>query len=268
MREMTSGRVKVGEAVDMMVCEEIKDEQGHVLVSHGARASGKVTTSKRRGMLGKQGKLEFAVEWMEAINGAKVPLSAHLENSGVNNTGVVVATALLLSVLCVFVNGRDVTLKEGTEFVAYVERDTMIELAATPPSESAATAVTAAAKEANAPPAPPAATFTVLASLPAGTNLVGEIKNEGPAASGAEIIVLVRKDDKAVGAGTSVLDTVPAGEKRAFSIPIQGSIEGEITVQVHPKAVPAPPPAAPPAPPAVAVAPSAPGASSGEAPAK
>lgn len=239
MSQLTSGKSKVGEAVNLMVCEAIKDSQGRVLVADGAKAVGKVTVSKKRGMFGRQGKLEFTVESVQAVDGGQVPLRAQIENSGKSNRGVVIASALLLSVLSVFVHGRDVTVKEGTEFVAYVDKDTLVDPLKSP---SASPVVqTSPAPTPNLPsspvpqPAQPSARFVVLTSLLAGTNVVGELKNEGPEPAAAEVIVLIKKDDKAVGAGTVMLDKLDVGEKRSFSVAIQGSTDGTVSIEVWPK---------------------------------
>ncbi|MDO8586875.1 MAG: hypothetical protein Q7T82_07520 [Armatimonadota bacterium] len=242
LREMTSGKVKVGEAVPYDVRDEIKDSAGRVLVAVGARGLGKVTVSKRRGMLGKQGKLEFTVESAEAVDGTLVPLRASVENRGKSNKGAVIASALLLTVLAVFVNGKDVTVKEGTEVVAYVDRDVTID----PALSRAGGAVVPVQLTAGAPAVlqAPDAKFTIVSSILAGSNVVGEVRNDGPNAAAAEIIVFVRKDGAAVGAGTATIGPLAVNEKKSFSVAIQGAVDGTISVEANAKAI-SPAPAAP-----------------------
>jgi hypothetical protein len=125
-KEMVSGKVAKGSSVDYIVARDVLGPEKRVLVEYGAHAYGKVTTSNKRGMFGKNGKLEFTVESVTAADGTNIPLRGSEGKSGQNNTGAVVVTALFLSVLAVFVNGRDVTIPEGTEVAAYVDKDTII----------------------------------------------------------------------------------------------------------------------------------------------
>ena len=90
-------------------------------------AYGKVTKSSRRGMFGKAGKLEFTCDYLLTKDGIHVPLrSSQLGHGGRDNTGTVVATALFLSVLGVFINGRDVVVPKGQQFSMYVDQSTAI----------------------------------------------------------------------------------------------------------------------------------------------
>lgn len=251
LNKMTSGKVKVGEAVPYEMLEDVKDKSGRILIAYGAKGLGKVTVSKKRGMLGKQGKLEFTVESVQAVDGTGVPLRASMESSGKSNKGTVIAAALLLTVLAVFVQGKDVTIKEGTEIMAYVDHDTMID--PSPSSQPAQAGVESAGSVAASSPTLPDAKLSVVSSLIAGTNVVGEIRNEGPNACSAEVIALIKKDGKAVGAGSLVLERVETGQTRAFSISIQGSTDGELTVSANVKPLPV---AKPPTPPALSEPPS------------
>jgi len=222
----------------MYVKDDVKDPGGRVLVAAGAHALGKVTKSKKRGMFGVPGKLEFNIETVEAVDGGSVPLRAKIEDTGHSNKGTVIATALLLTVLTVFVRGRDVTVNEGTELIGYVDRDTVVN----PPQPATSPAVPSVASPA------PVAKLTVVSSLVAGSNVMGEIRNEGPGVCSAEVIVLVRKDDKPVGGGTAIVDRIEVGQVRAFSVPIQGSTVGTLSVEANAKPVPGPatqPPVAP-----------------------
>ena len=225
-QNLTSGKVKTGGAVSYTVGEDVKDSQGRVLIKYGAHASGKVTKSSGRGMFGKNGKLEFTVESVEAVDGTQVPLRSSIENSGKNNTGAVIVAALLLTVLAVFINGHDITVKEGTEIMAYVDHDTMIN------EGPASTAVTPAVSSVQ--PQIPNAKLSLTPGTSAGSSVVSELSNEGPDPSGAEITILVQKDGKGVGAGTLKVDIIGVGEKRICNVPIQGSTDGSITVDVKP----------------------------------
>jgi len=122
---MTSGAVPRGSTVRYKA-KEVLGPGGQVLIPYGANGYGKVTESRRRGMLGRQGRLSFTVEFVEAADGTQVPLRAKAGASGKGNQGVVAASVLILSVLAVFVHGRDVAVPAGTEITAYVDHDTAI----------------------------------------------------------------------------------------------------------------------------------------------
>lgn len=143
--DLKSGANKTGEEVPFTVANDVYGP-GHVLmIMQGAAAYGKVTQSSRRGMFGKAGKLSFTCDYILAPDGTHIPLrSDPMGESGHSNTGAMVATALLLSVAGVFINGKDVTIHKGQEFTMYVNENTSL----TPPL---------AAGAAPLPAAPPAA---------------------------------------------------------------------------------------------------------------
>ena len=128
---MTSG-ISTGTAVRYKVARDVLAPDGRVLIAFGADAYGKVTDSRKRGMLGKNGRLSFSVEFAEAVDKTQVPLRAKQSSSGKSNQGVMIASVLLLSVFAVFVNGRDVTVPADTEIAAYVDHDTAIGAAGAP----------------------------------------------------------------------------------------------------------------------------------------
>lgn len=223
-RSLTSGKVKTGEAVTYRTREDII-VNGEVVIAKGAKGLGKVTVSKRRGMLGKKGKLEFTVESVTAINGVPVPLRTSIENSGKSNSGAVIASALLLTVFAVFISGRDITIKEGTEVIAYVDTETLIELKPSPKNNSVALSIDNTTI--------PNAKFTLTSSFTADKKIIGEIQNDGLEAANAEVIILIRSDDKVVGAGSCILEQVKPGEKRSFNAPIDGSTDGTADIKIN-----------------------------------
>ncbi|MHB1459574.1 MAG: hypothetical protein ACYC0V_21905 [Armatimonadota bacterium] len=223
-RSLTSGKVKTGEAVTYRTREDIIIN-GEVVIAKGAKGLGKVTVSKRRGMLGKKGKLEFTVESVTAINGVPVPLRTSIENSGKSNSGAVIASALLLTVFAVFISGRDITIKEGTEIVAYVDTDTLIDVK----SNSKNTTTSSNGDNVNTPNAK----FTLTSSFTADKKIIGEIQNDGLESANAEVIILIRSNDKVVGAGSCIVEQVKPGEKRSFNAPIDGITDGTADIKIN-----------------------------------
>ncbi len=136
--KMVSGHTKEGSLIRFKVTRDVVGPGEKVLIPYGSFAQGKVTRSRRRGAFGKAGQLEFSVDSATAADGTTVPLRASEEVAGKSNKGVVVATALLLSVLTVFIHGKDVEVPVGTEFVAYVDHQVEIgaPLPARPPEDT------------------------------------------------------------------------------------------------------------------------------------
>jgi hypothetical protein len=124
--KMVSGHTKEGSIIRFKVTRDVVGPGHKVLISYGDFAQGKVTRSRRRGAFGKAGQLEFSVDSVTAADGTTVPLRASEGMQGKNNKGVVVASALLLTVFTVFIHGKDDEVPPGTEFVAYVDHDAQI----------------------------------------------------------------------------------------------------------------------------------------------
>ena len=124
--KLVSGQIAEGAPVRYKVVRDVVGPGGKLLVAYGDFAEGRVTRSRRRGMFGKAGQLEFTVDAATAVDGTRVPLRSNQQMAGKDNKGTVIATALLLTVLTVFVSGKDVELPAGTEVAAYVDHDTII----------------------------------------------------------------------------------------------------------------------------------------------
>ena len=219
---LTSGKVKTGELVQFSVVENVVSPKGHILVEKGATASGKVTVSKRRGMLGVAGKLEFTIESVTAIDGTSIPVRGQKSASGQNNTAVTVVTTVLFFLPALFVHGRDVTVTEGTEFPAYVSGNDVV----VDPAKGAKDGVPATV-------ALPVAKFNIISSLIVNDNVIGELENLGPDVAGAEIVVFIREGEKLVGGGTATLERVILNKKTVFKVPVTGGKGDTLDVQVN-----------------------------------
>ncbi len=128
--DLKSGSNQVGEEVPFEVENDVYGPNHVLLIPAGTAAYGKVTQSSRRGMFGKAGKLNFTCDYILTPDGIHVPLrSDPLTKEGGSNQGAAIATVLLFSVAGVFINGKDVTVKKGTDFAMYVNENTAV----TPP---------------------------------------------------------------------------------------------------------------------------------------
>jgi hypothetical protein len=132
-RTMSSKDAKVDEKVDFEVLEDIK-VRDVVVVQHGAMAIGTVTEAQPKRRMGRAGKLNINIDYVQLVDGEKVPLRAVKGGSGGNHTGAmtgaIVASSLLFfpaAPFFLFMHGKDITIPKGTEVSAYVSADTALD---------------------------------------------------------------------------------------------------------------------------------------------
>lgn len=128
LNTLKSGKTPVGEVVQVELQNEVLGEDGTVLVKKYANGYGHVTLSKRNGMFGNAGKLEFTLDYLEGIDGSRIPLRSSIENAGDGCTGTVIFSTLFLSVAAVFFRGENVVVPAGTLFNAFVDKDSTINI--------------------------------------------------------------------------------------------------------------------------------------------
>ena len=132
-RTMSSSDAKAGEKVDFEVLEDVKI--GDVIViQHGAMAIGTVTEAHPKRRMGRAGKLNINIDYVQLVSGEKAPLRAVKGGSGGNHTGAMtgamVATGILFfpaAPFFLFMHGKDITIPKGTEIAAYIAGDTPLD---------------------------------------------------------------------------------------------------------------------------------------------
>jgi hydrogenase maturation factor len=132
-RTMSSQDAKVDEKVDFEVIEDVKVGDV-VVVQHGGMAISTVTEAKPKGRMGKAGKLNMNIDYVQLVSGERVGLRAVKGGSGGNHTaamtGAIVATSILFfpaAPFFLFMHGKDITIPKGTEITAYVAADTPLD---------------------------------------------------------------------------------------------------------------------------------------------
>src|SRR5437762_884112 len=132
-RTMSSHDAKVDEKVDFEVIEDVKIGDV-VVVQHGGMAIATVTEAKPKGRMGKAGKLNMNIDYVQLVSGEKVSLRAVKGGKGGNHTaamtGAIVATSILFfpaAPFFLFMHGKDITIPKGTEVTAYVAGDTPLD---------------------------------------------------------------------------------------------------------------------------------------------
>jgi hypothetical protein len=124
--DLASGRSKVGEEVRAEVRRDVKGPNGEVVIARGAQAIGKVTESRGSRAFGGRGKLEFTIETVKAVDGTEINLRGSQASKGRSGSTAAVATIAFVSVFGAFIRGKNVHLKEGTEFKAFVDEDVTV----------------------------------------------------------------------------------------------------------------------------------------------
>src|SRR5712692_4277774 len=132
-RTMSSSDAKVDDKVDFEVLEDIKI--GDVIViQHGGMAIATVTEAQPKRRMGRAGKLNMNIDYVQLVSGEKAPLRAVKGGSGGNHTGAmtgaIVATSILFfpaAPFFLFMHGKDITIPKGTEITAYIAGDTPLD---------------------------------------------------------------------------------------------------------------------------------------------
>jgi len=135
-RTMSSKDAKANEKVDFEVLEDIK-VRDVVVVKQGAVAIATVTEAQPKRRMGRAGKLNINIDYVQLVDGEKVPLRAVKGGSGGNHTGAMTGAIVASSILFfpaapffLFMHGKDITIPKGTEITAYVAADTVLDPAA------------------------------------------------------------------------------------------------------------------------------------------
>lgn len=132
-RTMSSKDAKVGDKVDFEVLEDVKVKDT-IVIRQGAMAMATVTTAQPKRRLGRSGKLDINIDYVQLVDGEKVPLRAVKGGSGGTRTtamtSAIVATGILFfpaAPLFLFMKGKNITIPQGTEVTAYVAGDTPLD---------------------------------------------------------------------------------------------------------------------------------------------
>jgi PEGA domain len=157
-RMMSSKDAKVDEKVDFEVIEDVKIGDT-IVIQRGGLAIATVTEARPRRRLGRSGKLNMNIDYVQLVTGDKVPLHAVQGGTGGTRTaamtGAMVATGIVFfpaAPLFLFMKGKNIEIPKGTEITAYIAADTPLDPArfvakATTPQATTETGVSSTATE-------------------------------------------------------------------------------------------------------------------------
>jgi hypothetical protein len=134
-RTMSSHDATLNEKVDFEVLEDVRIGE-LIIIKQGAMAIATVTEAQPKRRMARGGKLNMNIDYVQLVDGEKVPLRAVKGGSGGGHTGAmtgaIVATSIVFfpaAPFFLFMHGKDITIPKGTEITAYVAADTPLESA-------------------------------------------------------------------------------------------------------------------------------------------
>jgi len=207
-RGVYSQYAKIGDEVDYLVDEEVV-VNGKIIVPEGAIVKGKVVSAEHKRTMGRGGKIDISADSIKLFNSQSIPLRAFQQarggGQGLDMSGQMLAAAsLTLGVGAPFVlfkHGKDIEIRQGSSFTAFVNGDTWLDDIAF----ETKTASTISAPPAEASPAPKnaegvlkndQAVAVFITSSPAGAeiefdgNFVGNTPETLKVLSGDHLVVL------------------------------------------------------------------------------
>lgn len=133
LRNTLSGQeAKVGDVVDFTIVRSVQID-GITIFERDASARARVTTSKKAGRWGKAGKLEWAMQDVQAVDGNRIPARFTKRELGDSKGGTVavaaVATTVLLGpvgLLWGLKKGKPAIIPAGNRYSVFVHGDTVI----------------------------------------------------------------------------------------------------------------------------------------------
>lgn len=127
LETIDSKTAKNGDIINLETMERV-EINGTIAIEANSRVVGRVINAVQNKSMGRKGKLDISIDYVRAKDGTNVPLSYSLNQSGKDNTVGVVAGAVLISPVALFIKGKSAVLSKGTEFNTYVARSTRLNL--------------------------------------------------------------------------------------------------------------------------------------------
>lgn len=195
---ISSSNAKVGQEISFDVVEDISVDNV-IVIPKGSAAIGTVTEAESKKSMGRGGKLNVSISYVRLKDQEKAALRAMQDNKGGGHVGAMtvgmVGAAIVFfpaAPLLLFVHGKDITIPQGTEIMAFVEGDMHLNMANF-------TAAPAAPEPTAAAAAAPVQASLVIDSTPSGADVeidgafVGNTPSTVSVAPGSHQIVVKKK---------------------------------------------------------------------------
>jgi hypothetical protein len=119
--EISSKKAQLGDLVNFKVDEDVF-VNGHVIISKGTLAQGRVMNAEKSGRLGKAGTLGIRFESTSTVDGQPIRIRAAKGREGDDKTMSVAALSIISS-LFLLKKGGEATIREGTKLQVYVDEE-------------------------------------------------------------------------------------------------------------------------------------------------
>ncbi len=122
--DLTSKTAAEGDPVAFVLDEDLK--VGNVVVAKtGCKAVGEVTKASKSGMMGKAGELSIRLDYLK-VGDLKVRLRGTKGKEGQSGTTGAVVLTVFFGPIGLIKHGKNVEIKQGTAFPAYVSDDIVL----------------------------------------------------------------------------------------------------------------------------------------------
>lgn len=129
----------VGDAVRLVADHDVTVDRV-VVIKMGAPAQGVVSSSEKKGIVGKPASIAISATRIQAVDGTWIPLSGTARNLGSDRTVTSIVLAVIICVLCIMYPGGDASLKEGASISATTTARTSVRVPGYRPETVAAPA--------------------------------------------------------------------------------------------------------------------------------
>ena len=127
---LTSKRTRQGQRFGLTVSEEVRVE-GMLVIPKGARAVGEIARVVPKGMVGKPGKIEVRVMFVE-VAGQRIRLDGRARDKGESGAAPVLLATPLVGFSAAFFTGKNAVIPAGTRIDAFVYQDVPLVRASAP----------------------------------------------------------------------------------------------------------------------------------------
>ncbi len=120
--DISSATANTGDQINFTVGENVKVGD-IVVISKGASGVGTIAEAKKKGMLGRGGKLTMHMEYVKSVDNQNIRVRASASREGDHKTGKTVAVFVIAGPFAALVKGKDVVSPRGTEYSAYIDEE-------------------------------------------------------------------------------------------------------------------------------------------------
>jgi hypothetical protein len=123
-QDLSSKTAIEGDPVNLVLDQDLKVGD-LVVVKAGAKAVGKISHSKKAGMMGRAGELNMRLEYL-ILNDSHLKLRGSKGREGEGKEGTAVALTVLFGPLGLIKHGKNVEIKQGTPLTVYTDENYIV----------------------------------------------------------------------------------------------------------------------------------------------